>query len=345
MNPWFSGQIPLVFFTFQEFRATITWKKKTHENTHVDKISYHIIYHIPYHIISASCLIPSVITRSHFSPASSFASPWELSAEQPQTLPGEWEGLLPQTAVIIIPHGRKRIADHFVFFLNLEGFKNRNIQNHEKSSTSTSAKHQETTVIYNQIFQVTLMSSTHVCLLVIRVYLIGPSFVTFQERFRPHVIGLGHLAWQALWPSVIEPICLQRCRKMSRLVPKFGNVWHIIYPRHAISRILLKTQDFDAIDAKHCKAYQIFSNSRCFRQVEISFERNFEPADWARFKLWIVLYPNALKGMARWLLKNAWLRSDMWYFLPVHGAGGICEQILVSPCRQVAHQFKKMRVN
>lgn len=84
----------------------------------------------------------------------------------------------------------------------------------------------------------------------------------------------------------------------------------------------------DAIDAKHCETYQIFSNSSCSRQAEISFERNFEPADWARFK--IVLYPNALKGMAPWLLKNAWLRSDMWYFLPVHGAGGICEQILVT---------------
>lgn len=153
------------------------------------------------------------------------------------------------------------------------------MQNHEKSFTLIS-KHQKTTVIYIQIFQVTLMSSTHVCLLVIRVYLIGPSFVTFQERFRPHVIGLGHLASQALWPSVLEPICLQRCRKFSRLVPKFG-----IYPRHVISRILLKAQDFDAIDAKHCKTYQTFSNCSCSRQVEISFEMNYEPADWARFKL------------------------------------------------------------
>jgi len=63
----------------------------------------------------------------------------------------------------------------------------------------------------------------------------------------------------------------------TRLVPKFG-----IYPRHVISRILLKTQDsdvMDAIDAKHYKAYQMFSNSSCSRQAEISFERNLEPAD------------------------------------------------------------------
>lgn len=80
-----------LWFLFLHFRSfgPITWKKKIRISYQI--ISYHIIIisYIIYHfIISASCLILSVITRSHFSPASSFASPWELSAEQPQTLPG-----------------------------------------------------------------------------------------------------------------------------------------------------------------------------------------------------------------------------------------------------------------
>ena len=150
--------------------------------------------------------------------------------------------------------------------------------------------------LYIQIFQVTLMSSTHVCLLVIRVYLIGPSFVTFQECFRPHVIGLRHLAFQALWPSVIEPICLQRCRKCLEISEKKSartwanlkihghpigsKVWHI--PKACNFQDTVKTQDSDvmgAIDAKHCETFQIFSKSRCSRHVEITFERNFEPSD------------------------------------------------------------------
>ena len=81
-----------------------------------------------------------------------------------------------------------------------------------------------------------------------------------------------------------------------------SKVWHM--PKACNFRDTVKTQDSDVmgvIDAKHCKTYQIFSNSRCFRQVEISFERNFEPADWTRFKLcstqtlWRVWHIDCLK--------------------------------------------------
>lgn len=224
----------------------------------------------------------------------------------------------------IIPHGRKRIADHFVFFLNLEGFNNRNIQNHEKSSTSTSAKHQKK-YSHLQSDLPSHLDVQHSCLFARHQSLSDrPIVCHFSRAFSPtrHRFGTSRLAGALGRLLLSRFVCKDEGKfpDVFQSLAKFG-----IYPRRVISRILFKTQDFDATDAKHYKTYQTFSNSSCSRQVEITFERNFEPSDSARFK--IVFYPNALKGMAPWLLKNAWLRSDMWYFLPVHGAGGICEQI------------------
>lgn len=250
----FSGLIPLVLLNISGVSGHHHLKKK------IRILSYH--HHIVSYIISymISYIISSYLNLvSYFQLSQEVTSLLHLLSLHRENCQQNNLRLCQENGKVFYHNSchhcstpQKKNRGSVCFFLNLEGFKDQNMQNHEKSFTLTS-KHQKTTVIYNQIFQVTLMSSTHVCLLVIRVYLIGPSFVTFQECFRPHVISLGHLALQALWPSVIEPICLQKWRKISRFVPKFG-----IYPRHVISRILLKPQDFDAIDAKHCETYRFF---------------------------------------------------------------------------------------